>query len=140
MIRPTPRPTRTDHLLPDTTLFRPPHPRAPLPQPAPARDRPHPARLRRRTEPLSGVRADRARRAVDRADHRLRGGRPLAGLTDATPGGQGNRMFRRVALIGGGAAAASPSSEKRRVGTECVSTCRSRWSPYHLKKKQKQKE
>src|SRR3546814_13741229 len=22
-------------------------------------------------------------------------------------------------------------SEKRRVGTECVSTCRSRWSPYH---------
>src|SRR3546814_7909745 len=22
-------------------------------------------------------------------------------------------------------------SEARRVGTECVSTCRSRWSPYH---------
>src|SRR3546814_15375507 len=22
-------------------------------------------------------------------------------------------------------------SEKRRVGKECVSTCRSRWSPYH---------
>src|SRR3546814_2376559 len=22
-------------------------------------------------------------------------------------------------------------SEERRVGTECVSTCRSRWSPYH---------
>src|SRR3546814_17124115 len=28
----------------------------------------------------------------------------------------------------------SGSSEERRVGTECVSTCRSRWSPYHLKK------
>src|SRR3546814_14970938 len=27
-------------------------------------------------------------------------------------------------------------SEERRVGTECVSTCRSRWSPYHSKKKQ----
>src|SRR3546814_20540687 len=23
------------------------------------------------------------------------------------------------------------SSEERRVGTECVSTCRTRWSPYH---------
>src|SRR3546814_16626735 len=26
-------------------------------------------------------------------------------------------------------------SEERRVRTECVSTCRSRWSPYHYKKK-----
>src|SRR3546814_14812751 len=26
-------------------------------------------------------------------------------------------------------------SEERRVGKECVSTCRSRWSPYHLNKK-----
>src|SRR3546814_11119764 len=26
-------------------------------------------------------------------------------------------------------------SEERRVGKECVSQCRSRWSPYHLKKK-----
>src|SRR3546814_20183826 len=25
-------------------------------------------------------------------------------------------------------------SEARRVGKECVSTCRSRWSPYHYKK------
>src|SRR3546814_12174387 len=27
--------------------------------------------------------------------------------------------------------AKSIRSEERRVGTECVSTCRSRWSPYH---------
>src|SRR3546814_19699808 len=27
-------------------------------------------------------------------------------------------------------------SEERRVGKECVSTCRSRWSPYHSKKTQ----
>src|SRR3546814_15057458 len=27
-------------------------------------------------------------------------------------------------------------SEERRVGKECVSTCRSRWSRYHKKKKQ----
>src|SRR3546814_20665139 len=26
-------------------------------------------------------------------------------------------------------------SEERRVGEECVSTCRSRWSPFHEKKK-----
>src|SRR3546814_11584683 len=28
-------------------------------------------------------------------------------------------------------------SEERRGGKECVSTCRSRWSPYHYKKKNK---
>src|SRR3546814_15789251 len=27
--------------------------------------------------------------------------------------------------------AAHPRSEERRVGKECVSTCRYRWSPYH---------
>src|SRR3546814_12877969 len=32
------------------------------------------------------------------------------------------------------AAAPAERSEERRVGTECVSTCRSRWSPYHSKK------
>src|SRR3546814_18135414 len=30
---------------------------------------------------------------------------------------------------------AIPRSEKRRVGTEGVSTCRSRWSPHHTQKK-----
>src|SRR3546814_17581747 len=29
---------------------------------------------------------------------------------------------------------AGARSEERRVGKECVSTCRSRWSPYHYKK------
>src|SRR3546814_15938448 len=31
----------------------------------------------------------------------------------------------------------SVRSEERRVGNECVSTCRSRWSPYHENKKDK---
>src|SRR3546814_11160265 len=31
-------------------------------------------------------------------------------------------------------------SEERRVGKEGVSTCRSRWSPYHQKKKNKTKK
>src|SRR3546814_15880969 len=33
----------------------------------------------------------------------------------------------------------SDRSEERRVGKECVSTCRSRWSPYHEKKKKRTK-
>src|SRR3546814_14846538 len=52
-----------------------------------------------------------------------------------------DRIVRRVEE---GAAAIIPvaaqgersrSSEERRVGKECVSTCRSRWSPYNEKKK-----
>src|SRR3546814_2130146 len=40
------------------------------------------------------------------------------------------------APVSGGIAAANAGSltfrsEERRVGKECVSTCRSRWSPYH---------
>src|SRR3546814_11881292 len=31
-------------------------------------------------------------------------------------------------------------SEERRVGKECVSTCRSRWSPYHYKKNTNDKQ
>src|SRR3546814_19499262 len=31
-------------------------------------------------------------------------------------------------------------SEERRVGKGCVSTCRSRWSPYNLKKKHDTKD
>src|SRR3546814_18212925 len=31
---------------------------------------------------------------------------------------------------------AGARSEERRVGNECVSTCRSRWSPYHYKQKE----
>src|SRR3546814_12288316 len=31
-------------------------------------------------------------------------------------------------------------SEARRVGKECVSTCRSRWSPYHSKKQKEQNQ
>src|SRR3546814_16312637 len=32
---------------------------------------------------------------------------------------------------GGGILRAALRSDERRVGPECVSTCRSRWSPYH---------
>src|SRR3546814_11879126 len=36
---------------------------------------------------------------------------------------------------GAGGVAGRARSEERRVGEECVSTCRSRWWPYHKKKK-----
>src|SRR3546814_12878027 len=38
-----------------------------------------------------------------------------------------DRLFGRRANSGG----PEQRSEERRVGKECVSTCRSRWSPYH---------
>src|SRR3546814_12830768 len=54
----------------------------------------------------------------------LRGGRQTRCMTCS--------FFRRAA------ASLSPllliRSEERRVGKECVSTCRFRWSPYHYKK------
>src|SRR3546814_2803130 len=40
--------------------------------------------------------------------------------------------FRALFAIDG--AMGDVRSEERRVGKECVSTCRSRWSPYHYKK------
>src|SRR3546814_16232171 len=32
------------------------------------------------------------------------------------------------------------TSEERRVGKECVSTCKARWSPYHYKKQEIRKK
>src|SRR3546814_5318464 len=63
---------------------------------------------------------------------------PISGVPTrrSTPprrqGGTGSRARRRRAR--GRACASFPArtrSEERRVGKECVSTCRSRWSPYH---------
>src|SRR3546814_3980236 len=46
--------------------------------------------------------------------------------------GEGARaLLRVVAGEDRGADASVVRSEERRVGKECVSTCRSRWSPYH---------
>src|SRR3546814_14947263 len=43
------------------------------------------------------------------------------------------------AIVGAGTVT-NARSEERRVGKECVSTCRSRWSPYHKKKKHNKKQ
>src|SRR3546814_13812059 len=42
-----------------------------------------------------------------------------------------NRQARNGALGFPAPDTAARRSEERRVGKECVSTCRSRWSPYH---------
>src|SRR3546814_4171122 len=44
---------------------------------------------------------------------------------------QGERQHREYHSIQLLAEAHGFGSEERRVGKECVSTCRSRWSPYH---------
>src|SRR3546814_6257949 len=51
-----------------------------------------------------------------------------AGLQHALDLGNGPGHHAAVAVV-------DHRSEERRVGKECVSTCRSRWSPYHSKKK-----
>src|SRR3546814_8416728 len=43
----------------------------------------------------------------------------------------GGALDRRVDGSALGETAHRRRSEERRVGKECVSTCRSRWSPYH---------
>src|SRR3546814_14593828 len=44
-----------------------------------------------------------------------------------------------VAITDSAASPVAVRSEERRVGKECVRTCRSRWSQYHQKKKNKNK-
>src|SRR3546814_6674950 len=61
-------------------------------------------------------------------------GRSLRAVTDLTAFGERQiRIDCDVIQADGGTrtAAITGRSEERRVGKECVSTCRSRWSPYH---------
>src|SRR3546814_18789162 len=59
---------------------------------------------------------------------------PSSGITR---GADGKKVG--IFLLHGGAGDYKSRSEERRVGKECVSTCRSRWSPYHTKKKNNKK-
>src|SRR3546814_21003115 len=66
---------------------------------------------------------------VRSAQRRLSTAEDRSGYRHALPG-RGGSGSRRREIPGEGA-----RSDERRVGKECVSTCRSRWSPYHSKKK-----
>src|SRR3546814_20070857 len=50
----------------------------------------------------------------------------------------GRDLYFGDALLHDDGIALVKRSEERRVGKECVSTCRSRWSPYQYKKKKNQ--
>src|SRR3546814_13271853 len=110
MIRPPPRSTRTDTLFPYTTLFRSTAP------PKPDQNSTGRHRINGAAGPKWQYDAwslvHSVLEALARLELRLLGCRDLNPLTRA-----GIAPFGR--------------SEERRVGKECVSTCRSRWSPYH---------
>src|SRR3546814_1770186 len=53
------------------------------------------------------------------------------GPKDVTTLAPGKPVSQRVTWNGRRSRPGCERSEERRVGKECVSTCRSRWSPYH---------
>src|SRR3546814_15355623 len=71
---------------------------------------------------------------VHRRDRHAADGVPLASCQ--TPGGAGDMRLLKIVPDN----TSFRRSEERRVGKECVSTCRSRWSPYHEKKKLQYKQ
>src|SRR3546814_12601841 len=109
MIRRPPRSTRPDTLFPYTTLFRSRHPRLAL---------------------LGDLALD--------VGWQRRGGPVHIGTRLGGRGGAilpGREVENHLAHALGDDGVAAPHhggrSEERRVGKACVSTCRSRWSPYH---------
>src|SRR3546814_18319925 len=115
MIRPPPSAQRTDTLFPYPTLFR----SQALPPPAAAD-------------------AVLLQRALARLPANTRGvlwlyhaegytHEEIAALLQRTPSFSKSQLARGTRRL----RALLQRSEERRVGKECVSTCRSRWSPYH---------
>ena len=75
---------------------------------------------------LSGLRLDRGSRTLYRDVNAFASDGERIGLVGANGSGKSSLLgaiLGRVALDAG--------SEERRVGKECLSVCRSRWSPYH---------
>src|SRR3546814_14252498 len=102
MVRRPPISTRTDTLFPYTTLFRSNDQGAANPAPLPAN-----------TVHFSDVALLATTQSINAIP-----------LTPSPMVGKSRAWLEGV----------TPSilrSEERRVGKECVSTCRSRWSPYH---------
>src|SRR3546814_13758585 len=118
MIRRPPRSTRTDTLFPYTTLFRSifcPH--------LSFRIKPQGPRIGTLGKSNVGKSTHEfpwhfGSRGHDGRDRRLRLRRPVHG----DPAEESRHRFVRHPR---------ERSEERRVGKECVSTCRSRWAPYN---------
>src|SRR3546814_13972199 len=128
MVRRPPKSTRTDPLFPYTALFR-----------AEGVD-PSPDHLDGLVEDVVGRvlgRLQGDREATLEVEAEL--GAPTA-ADDPAEGDQSDEDQDDQRAEAGPSAATAPHrargagtrrSEERRVGNECVSTCRARWSPYH---------
>src|SRR3546814_19166268 len=109
MIRRPPRSTRTATPFPYTTLFRSPGPVVTMYE----------------LEPAAGIKASRV---IGLADDIARSMSAISARVAVVPGRNvigielPNQRRESVSL-------AELRSEERRVGKECVSTCRARWSP-----------
>src|SRR3546814_16217882 len=129
MIRRPPRSTRTDTLFPYTTLFR-----------SKSLHMTERTLLRRLKEEgttfsdvLDRVRLQLAFQYLKRSDLVIRDIAYMLGFSDE---GTFSRAFkrwtgRRPSVVAQMKADEIVRSEERRVGKECVSTCRYRWSQYH---------
>src|SRR3546814_7143245 len=149
MIRRPPRSTRTDTLFPYTTLFRSRHGLWPVRYRLDRKSLSSSSRrggnVRRRVlgellvpaRPAHGIRRfgaignrPRGRSAQPRILHRarkhLREDMIMSEQNTLDPD-----IIEEAAIALRTAAEKRSRSEERRVGKECVSTCRSRWSPYH---------
>src|SRR3546814_15589239 len=123
MMRLPPRATRTDTLFPYTTLFRSHR----------VVDRQEIAVVRQVDRGADRLQHDAVAICENLAARIVRGDRSR----------EDDERLQRIALIIGAFGiiavrreeqvelAEEARSEERRVGKECVSTCRSRWSPYH---------
>src|SRR3546814_14145081 len=120
MIRRPPRSTRTDTLCPYTTLFRS----------KVARARHITAYVSLKDKALAASRAIHGYPRLGSpycfdsfvADDLKARGLPVRCYAHAIPG---------LTIVDTTDVSRGSRSEERRVGKECVSTCRSRWSPYH---------
>src|SRR3546814_13863371 len=82
---------------------------------------------------ISNRQANRATDSLSRIQENARTAFELMARDVREAGGNpcGRNLLVTSVINGAGAVG---RSEERRVGKECVSTCRSRWSPYHYKK------
>src|SRR3546814_20824556 len=126
MIRRPPRSTRTDTLFPYTTLFRPP-----------IADVQRSLHDHLQPEAVMCVPRQPVTRSHMQRGHHRRVVLRLSKLINRDAYTLHTALTRNMLEIFGNV---SPEffivyrqkrSEERRVGKECVSTCRSRWSPYH---------
>src|SRR3546814_12421979 len=126
-VRRPPTTTRTDTLFPYTTRFRSPRTR-PRRYPGRSYDSPAGEAEERQEEARSRECDGQTEHDLDQLAEAAR--RVAEGEREAGGDDDDDRDDARHRPLDGFKDGLQ-RSEERRVGTECVSTCRSRWSPYH---------